>query len=114
MNKFLKLIELFEGLKMTIVGGVFLAISLILVITGTKVPAYLDPAWVTIIICGLPLLYLAISRLIYEHWISSALLIVMAMFASLYIGEIFAAGEVCFIMALGALLEDYTVESWQI
>ncbi|MBQ6443865.1 MAG: cadmium-translocating P-type ATPase [Methanosphaera sp.] len=110
MNKFLKLIELFEGLKMTIVGGVFLAISLILVITGTKVPAYLDPAWVTIIICGLPLLYLAISRLIYEHWISSALLIVMAMFASLYIGEIFAAGEVCFIMALGALLEDYTVE----
>ncbi len=110
MNKFLKLIELFEGLKMTIVGGVFLAISLILVITGTKVPAYLDPAWVTIVICGLPLLYLAISRLIYEHWISSALLIVMAMFASLYIGEIFAAGEVCFIMALGALLEDYTVE----
>ena len=110
MNKFLKLIELFEGLKMTIVGGVFLAISLILVITGTKVPAYLDPAWVTIIICGLPLLYLAISRLVYEHWISSALLIVMAMFASLYIGEIFAAGEVCFIMALGALLEDYTVE----
>ena len=110
MNKFLKLIELFEGLKMTIVGGVFLAISLILVITGTKIPAYLDPAWVTIVICGLPLLYLAISRLIYEHWISSALLIVMAMFASLYIGEIFAAGEVCFIMALGALLEDYTVE----
>ena len=110
MNKFLKLIELFEGLKMTIVGGVFLAISLIFVITGTKIPAYLDPAWVTIIICGLPLLYLAISRLVYEHWISSALLIVMAMFASLYIGEIFAAGEVCFIMALGALLEDYTVE----
>ncbi|RAP53417.1 MAG: cation transporter, partial [Methanosphaera sp. rholeuAM130] len=110
MNKFLKLIEIFEGLKMTIVGGVFLAISLILVLTGTKIPTYLDPAWVTIVICGLPLLYLAISRLIYEHWISSALLIVMAMIASLFIGEIFAAGEVCFIMALGALLEDYTVE----
>ncbi|MBO7719944.1 MAG: cation-translocating P-type ATPase [Methanosphaera sp.] len=110
MNKFIKLIELFEGLKMIIVGGIFLAISLIFVITGTKIPSYMDPAWVTIVICGLPLLYLAISRLIYEHWISSALLIVMAMFASLYIGEIFAAGEVCFIMALGALLEDYTVE----
>ena len=74
--KFLKLIEIFEGLKMTIVGGVFLAISLILVLTGTKIPTYLDPAWVTIVICGLPLLYLAISRLIYEHWISSALLII--------------------------------------
>ncbi|MDO5825615.1 MAG: cation-translocating P-type ATPase [Methanosphaera sp.] len=110
MNKFLKIIEMFEGLKMTIVGGVFLAISLILILTGTKIPSYMNPAWVTIVICGLPLLYLAISRLIYEHWISSALLIVMAMIASLFIGEIFAAGEVCFIMALGALLEDYTVE----
>lgn len=52
----------------------------------------------------------SLSRLIYEHWVSSALLIVMAMVASLFIGEIFAAGEVCFIMALGALLEDYIVE----
>ena len=110
MNKFLKLIDAFESLEMTIVGGVFLAVSLIFILTGIPVQTYLDPAWITIIICGLPLLYLAISRLVYEHWISSALLIVMAMFASLYIGEVFAAGEVCFIMALGALLEDYTVE----
>ena len=102
--------HILEGLKMTIVGGVFLAISLYFVITGTKIPWQLDPAWVTIVICGLPLLYLAISRLVYEHWVSSALLICMAMVASLIIGEIFAAGEVVFIMALGALLEDYTVE----
>lgn len=110
MNKFLKLISILEGLKMTIVGGIFLLISLLLIVMHISVPSYLDPAWVTIIICGLPLVYLAISRLVYEHWISSALLIVMAMVASLYIGEIFAAGEVVFIMALGALLEDYTVE----
>jgi heavy metal translocating P-type ATPase len=110
MNKFLKLIDTFESLEMTIVGGIFLAISLIFLLMGIDVQTYLDPAWITIIICGLPLLYLAVSRLIYEHWISSALLIVMAMIASLLIGEIFAAGEVCFIMALGALLEDYTVE----
>lgn len=109
MNKFEKAMHFLEGLKMTIVGGVFLLISLIFIIMGISVPQYLDPAWVTIIICGLPLLWLAISRLVYQHWVSSALLICIAMVASLMIGEIFAAGEVVFIMALGALLEDYTV-----
>ena len=106
----IKIMEILEGLKMTIVGGIFLAISLIFVLTGTSIPIYLDPAWITIIICGIPLVYLAVSRLIYEHWVSSALLIVIAMVASILIGEIFAAGEVCFIMALGALLEDYIVD----
>lgn len=95
---------------MTIVGGIFLLISLFFVLTGTPIPQYMDPAWVTVFICGIPLVYLALTRLIYEHWISSALLIVMAMVASIMIGEIFAAGEVTFIMALGALLEEYTVE----
>ena len=106
----INLMKILEGLKMTIVGGVFLLISLIFVLTGTSIPIYLDPAWITIVICGIPLVYLALSRLVYEHWVSSALLIVMAMIASIFIGEIFAAGEVCFIMALGALLEDYIVE----
>ena len=107
---FIKIIQTLERLKMTIVGGVFLLISLIFVLSGTAIPVYLDPAWITIIICGIPLVYLALSRLIYEHWVSSAQLIVMAMIASIFIGEIFAAGEVCFIMALGALLEDCIVE----
>ncbi len=110
MGQIEKIMRVLEGLKMTIVGGVFLLISLYFVLTGTSIPPYLDPAWVTIIICGIPLVYLALTRLIYEHWVSSALLIVMAMVASIYIGEIFAAGEVTFIMALGALLEEYTVE----
>ena len=34
----------------------------------------------------------------------------MAMFAAVAIGDIFAAGEVAFIMALGALLEEATTE----
>lgn len=110
MNQLERFIGILEGLKMTIVGGIFLLISLYFVLTGTSIPTYMDPAWVTVFICGIPLVYLALTRLIYEHWISSALLIVMAMVASIYIGEIFAAGEVTFIMALGALLEDYTVE----
>ncbi len=110
MSHLEKFIGTLEGLKMTIVGGIFLLISLYFVLRGTTIPTYMDPAWVTVFICGIPLVYLALTRLIYEHWISSALLIVMAMVASIYIGEIFAAGEVTFIMALGALLEDYTVE----
>ena len=110
MEQLERFIGILEGLKMTIVGGIFLLISLYFVLTGTSIPTYMDPAWVTVFICGIPLVYLALTRLINEHWISSALLIVMAMVASIYIGEIFAAGEVTFIMALGALLEDYTVE----
>ncbi|MCD7781621.1 MAG: cation-translocating P-type ATPase [Methanosphaera sp.] len=97
-----------EGLRMTIVSGIFLLLSIICLAIGYE--PVVDPAWVTIIVSGIPLLYLAISRLIYEKWVSSALLICIAMFASLYIGEIFAAGEVVFIMAIGALLEDYTVD----
>ena len=100
--------ETLAGLKMTIVSGIFLAISLTFIILKIQLP--LDPAWGAVIISGIPLLYLAITRLIYEKWISSALLIVIAMIASLFIGQIFAAGEVVFIMALGALLEDYTVD----
>ncbi len=101
-------IKLLEGLKMTIVGGIALVISLILWLTDTKV--VVNPAWITIFVCGVPLLYLAITRLIFQRWISSALLICIAMVACIYIGELFAAGEVAFIMAIGALLEDYTVD----
>ena len=98
------------GLKMTIVSGIFLLAAVVLMIFGIDVPVYLNPAWGTVIISGIPMLLLAMTRLIREKWISSALLIAIAMVASLLIGEIFAAGEVAWIMALGALLEDWTVE----
>lgn len=119
MAKTLKKVNDFlAGLPMTIVAGVFLLIDLVPHIMeefgGTEVHlSFLpfDPAWVTVIISGIPLLYLAIWRIIYNRGIakiSSALLICIAMFAALAIGELFAAGEVAFIMALGALLEDAT------
>ena len=98
------------GLKMTIISGIFLLIAVIFMIFGIDVPVYLNPAWGTVIISGIPMLLLAMTRLIREKWISSALLIAIAMVASLLIGEVFAAGEVAWIMALGALLEDWTVE----
>lgn len=113
-----KINDFLAGLPMTIVAGVFLLIDLVPHLMeefgGGEAELHIlpfDPAWVTIIVCGIPLLYLAIWRVIHNRGISkisSALLICIAMFAALAIGELFAAGEVVFIMALGALLEDAT------
>ena len=105
-----EIIDFLFGLKMTIVSAIFLVIAIIFMIFGIDTPIYLNPAWGAVIISGIPMLLLAMTRLIREKWISSALLIAIAMVASLLIGEIFAAGEVAWIMALGALLEDWTVE----
>jgi len=101
--------DFLAGWPMTIVGGVFLLASFILPRNGQ--PWGENLAWVCVIICGIPLLYLAIWRIIYNKGIgkiSSALLISMAMIAAICIGDLFAAGEVAFIMEIGALLEDMT------
>ncbi len=103
-----KLFRICSGVAMTVVGGLFLAASLAVMIIKIEIP--IDPAWGTVFICGFPLVYLAVSRLFLQRWISSALLIVIAMVASIIIGELFAAGEVAFIMAIGAILEEKTVE----
>ncbi len=108
---FKKINDFLAGWPMTLVGGIFLAASFILPRIG--VPAGENLAWVCVIICGIPLLYLAIWRLIFNKGISrisSALLISMAMIAAVLIGDLFAAGEVAFIMEIGALLEDMTTE----
>lgn len=104
-----KIIDFLSGLPMTIVGGVFLVISFVLPKVGVKL--LIDPAWITIVISGIPLLYLAIWRIIHNRGmnkISSALLIMVAMIAAIIIGDLFAAAEVAFIMAIGAILEDVT------
>lgn len=101
--------DFFAGMPMTIVGGVFLVISFVCPRAGIALPV--DPAWITVMICGIPLLYLAIWRIIYNKGISkisSALLISIAMLAAIAIGDLFAAGEVAFIMEIGAILEDMT------
>jgi heavy metal translocating P-type ATPase len=97
----------FAGLPMTIVSGIFLAASLILLLTHTGSPV--DPAWVSVIVSGIPLFYTAVTELL-DRRISSPLLISIAIIASIAINEVFAAGEVAFIMAIGAILEDKTVE----
>lgn len=102
-----KLDKLFSSVKMVTISGVFLAISLVMMLNELKVTV--DPAWVTVIISGFPLIYIAFTALFKEKRITSALLISIAIFASLAIGELFAAGEVAFIMAIGEILEDKTV-----
>ena len=104
-----KFIYYLEGLPATIVGGLFLVLSLVMPKLGVSLPV--DPAWVTVFISGIPLIYLAVCRIIYNPGISkisSALLITIAMIAAICIGDLFAAGEVAFIMAIGAILEDMT------
>ena len=104
-----KIHDFLAGWPMTIVGGVFLLASFILPRVGWPQGEAL--AWVCVVICGIPLLYLAIWRIIHNKGISkisSALLISMAMIAAILIGDLFAAGEVAFIMEIGALLEDMT------
>ena len=85
-------------------GGIALLISILGVL---DLPV--DPAWVAILLCGVPILLEALHGLITAFDIKADVLVSIALVASVIIGEDFAAGEVAFIMQLGALLEELTV-----
>ena len=87
-----------------VLGGLSLIISLF-----DLIPLPFDAAWVAIILCGVPILMEAVIGLITAFDIKADVLVSLALIASVCIGEDFAAGEVAFIMQLGALLEDLTV-----
>ena len=87
-----------------IISGLALALSL----TGLQ-PLPFDLAWIAIVLCGLPIILEAGIGLVTAFDIKADVLVSLALIASLIIGEIFAAGEVAFIMQLGALLEELTV-----
>ncbi len=72
-------------------------------------PLSFDAAWIAVILCGIPIVLEAVVGLVTALDIKADVLVSMALLASLAIGENFAAGEVAFIMQLGALLEDLTV-----
>jgi heavy metal translocating P-type ATPase len=111
---FKKINDFLVGWLMTCISGIFLLVSFVLPHIGFSQGENL--AWVSVAISGLPLFYMAISRLIINEGISkisSALLISIGMIASLMLREIFAAGEIAFIMAVGALLEEMTAQRAQ-
>ncbi|PKM51667.1 MAG: copper-translocating P-type ATPase [Firmicutes bacterium HGW-Firmicutes-7] len=68
----------------------------------------IDAAWVAIILCGIPILKGALEGLVRQFDIKADVLVSIALIAAVFIGEIFAAGEVAFIMIIGALLEERT------
>lgn len=97
-------------------GGIKKDITL-LVISGVAVicsllqfqPLPFDMAWFAIVLCGLPIILEAMIGLVTAFDIKADVLVSLALIASVCIGQIFAAGEVAFIMQLGALLEEVTV-----
>ncbi len=87
---------------------------------------YFNPAWITVILSGTPLFISAIKGIINKK-INSPQLITLAIIASIILeilslcgvivetsghshSYIFAAGEIAFLMGLGELLEDLTVD----
>ena len=98
----------FGGIKKDIVCLVISGIALLFSLFHLK-PFDLNPAQVAIILCGVPIILEAVIGLITAFDIKADVLVSLALIASIIIGEIFAAGEVAFIMQLGALLEDLTV-----
>ncbi|MBO5033219.1 MAG: cation-translocating P-type ATPase [Lachnospiraceae bacterium] len=96
------------GMKKDIAFLVFSGIALLLSLSKA-LPLPFDPAWIAIILCGIPILLEAVIGLITAFDIKADVLVSLALIASVIISEDFAAGEVAFIMQLGALLEDLTV-----
>lgn len=85
-------------------SGVSLAVSFIKAINFP-----IDIAWIAILLCGIPIVKGAVVGLVTEFDIKADVLVAIALIAAVIIGETFAAGEVAFIMTIGAFLEDRTV-----
>jgi len=114
----------------------FLLISLASLVVGfalsksdVHLPAFplTDPSWIAVILCGVPLFRAAKESLFEEKKITSSLLVSIAITAAIalqffvYFGGsegaghshdsyIFAAGEISFLMALGEMIEEWTVK----
>lgn len=98
--------ELFEKNVMwvLIVSAVALAASFFV---GDKLPV--DPAWLVVAACGLPIALEALEGLFARFDITADLLVFLALVGAVISGELFAAAEVAFIMVLGEQLEHRVV-----
>jgi heavy metal translocating P-type ATPase len=89
----------------------FLGVSLVSLVVSFfnigNVP--LNAAWIAIVLCGIPIVKMAVTGLVTKFDINADVWVSIALIASIITGEIFAAGEVAFIMAIGAWLEERTV-----
>lgn len=69
-------------------------------------------SWIAVALCGIPIFKECIIGLTKAD-ITADLLVTIAIIASIAIGEVFAAGEIAVIMAIGGFLEEYTVSKTQ-
>lgn len=93
-----------KDITLLVISGIALIISLF-----DLLPLPFNAAWAAVILCGIPIILEAVIGLVTAFDIKADVLVSLALIASVCIGEDFAAGEVAFIMQLGALLEDLTV-----
>lgn len=104
LEHFMELGGVKKDITLLIISGIALVISIF-----DLIPLPFDAAWIAIILCGIPIIMEAVIGLVTAFDIKADVLVSLALIASVCIGEDFAAGEVAFIMQLGALLEDLTV-----
>ena len=104
LEDFLELGGTRKEIILLVLSGIALLFSIF-----DMVPLPFDPAWVAILLCGIPIILEAVIGLVTSFDIKADVLVSLALIASVCIGEDFAAGEVAFIMQLGGLLEDLTV-----
>ena len=104
LEEFLELGGIKKDITLLVIGGIALLLSIFHVS-----PLPFDLAWISIILCGVPIILEAVIGLITEFDIKADVLVSIALVASICIGQDFAAGEVAFIMQLGGLLEEITV-----
>ena len=102
-----KMKELFSGLHFTIISIAFFVLNVVLNLL--KIETVFKPVWISIFISSFPFFVGAVKNLI-KFKIKNSLLISIAVIASVFVGEYFAAGEIAILMAIGELLEDYTVD----
>jgi heavy metal translocating P-type ATPase len=104
LEHLLKLGGIKKDIVLLVISGIAVIFSLLKI-----QPFFFDFAWIAIVLCGLPIILEAVIGLVTAFDIKADVLVSMALIASVCIGETFAAGEVAFIMQLGALLEELTV-----
>lgn len=102
-----KMKELFSGLYFTIISIAFFVLNVVLNLL--KIETVFKPVWISIVISAFPFLVGAIKNIV-KFKIKNSLLITIAVIASVFVGEYFAAAEIAILMAIGELLEDYTVD----
>ncbi len=85
------------------------AVCLVLSFIGIEF-SFLDPAWIAVVLCGVPISVDAITGLLLRRDIKADVIVFIALVAAIYVDDIITAGEVATIMQIGGMLEGLTAE----